>query len=254
MRLHFPRFVGALAVLWLCAISAFSQNTLRPDWADVISEIRPIVDAEMEAVKVTGFALALVDGDKLVWSEGFGHSDLAAGKKADADTMFEIGSVSKTFTGLMVLQLVEEGKLDIDRPVTDYIPSFKLGPPVRDFPRTDRSITVRDMMTHHSGIPGDLLNGAFATSFDPGYSRKLLDWLAEDSATYPPGYRWSYSNTAVALLKDVIEAASGKPFNEYSNEFLASMGMSPSSFYKDAPALLARLSKAYTDGAELPMT
>ena len=152
------------------------------------------------------------------------------------------------------MKLAEDGRLDIDRPLVEYIPSFRLGSPVIDFPKNDRPITVRDMMTHYSGIPGDLFNGLFTTTPNPDFNAKLLEWLSEDSATYPPGYRFSYSNTAVALLANVIEAASGKSFREYSEAFLASIGMSPASFYKDDPALLARLSKSYVEGKELPTT
>jgi CubicO group peptidase (beta-lactamase class C family) len=245
-----------LATLLLLApiAQAGAQNVLRSDWAEVADEIRPLVDAKMARDGMTGFTIVLVDGDEVVWSEGFGFSDAASGTKATADTMFEIGSVSKTFTGLMLMKLAEEGRLDIDRPLTEYIPGFRLGPPVIDFPKNDRPITVRDMMTHYSGIPGDLFNGLFTTAPDPDFNAKLLEWLSQDSATYPPGYRFSYSNTAVALLANVIEAASGKSFREYSEAFLASIGMSPASFYKDDPALLARLSKGYVEGKELPTT
>ena len=76
-------------------------------------------------------------------------------------------------------------------------------------PELTRRLTVRDMMTHHAGIPGDLFNGLFSTAPDSDYSAKLLDWLSRDAATFPPNYKLSYSNTAFALLKEVIESASG---------------------------------------------
>lgn len=245
--------VGLVVALFAGLTALSAQNVLDSTWSDVANEVRPSIVSSMTDANVTGLSVVLVDGDRVVWSEGFGYSDLAASKSADADTMFEIGSVSKTFTGLMVMQLVEQGKLDIDRPVTDYIPDFSMGPPARDFPRSDRPITVRDLMTHHSGIPGDLLNGAFATAQDLDYNGRLLSWLAADSATYPPGYRFSYSNTAVSLLENVIEAVTGKDFRAYSQTFLDSLGMSPASYYKTDAALLARLSKSYDEGKELPM-
>lgn len=243
--------IASFALLWATA-AASAQNILKTGWEGIADEIRPAIATMMAQTKTTGMSLVLVDGDEVVWSEGFGLADAEAEKKVDADTMFEIGSVSKTFTGLMVMQLAEQGKLDIDRPVTDYIPGFALGPTARDFPRNDRPITVRDMMAHHSGIPGDFVAGAFAVKPDLDFNKRLLAWLAEDYATYPPGYRWAYSNTAVALLENVIEAASGREFPEYSEAFLASMGMAPASFYKRDPELLSHLSKAYADGNEFP--
>lgn len=242
------------ALLFAGPLALPAQNILDPAWESVAKELRPFVESAMKDSLVTGLSIALVDGDKTVWTEGFGNADAAAGKKADADTMFEIGSISKTFTGLMVMRLAEQGKLDIDRPVTDYIPGFRLLPPARDFPRNDNPITVRHMMTHFSGIPGDLLHGAFATEQNLGFNDKLLAWLSEDSATYPPGYRWSYSNTAVSLLEKVIESASGKSFTSYAQEFLDSLGMAPASYFKTDPVLVSRLSKAYDDGEEIPTT
>lgn len=245
-----------LAPLALCALIAAAplgaQNVLKDGWDAVADEIRALAAAKMQAANTTGMSIVLVDGDEIAWSEGFGFSDAAAGKKADADTMMEIGSVSKTFSGLMVMQLAERGRIDIDRPAADYIPGLKIGPPARDFPRNDRPITVRDLMNHHSGLPGDLLHGAFSMEPDPDFNRRLLAWLAKDRAVYPPGYRWAYSNTAVALLENVIESGSGTPFAEYSDAFLASMGMAPASYYKRDPALRSRLSKAYNEGKEFP--
>lgn len=250
-----PRlFCALLAALALLSplTGAGAQNVLKQGWEDVAAEIRPAIKKAMLEDTIAGMSIALVDRDGAVWTEGFGFADLAANTLADADTVFEIGSVSKTFTGIMVMQLAEQGKLDIDRPLTDYIPEFKLGVPARSFAASNRPITVRDMMNHHSGIPGDLIHGGFTLAPNPDFNDCLLDWLAEDNATYPPGYRWSYSNTAVSLLADVIEAASGQDFASWSESFMDSLGMAPASFFKTNPNLRERLSKPYADGAEIP--
>jgi len=230
-----------------------AQNIEDPSWSGVADAIRPRIQQSMTESGIKGLMIVLVNKEKTVWSEGFGVSDIGTNKQVDADTMFEIGSVSKTFSGLMVMQLYEQGKLDIDKPLVTYIPEFKLLPPMGDFPRVERPITVRDVLTHHSGIPGDLMNGAFGTSYDKSYLDTLLAWLTNDSATYPPGYRWAYSNTAVALLERVIENASGKPFAEYSQGFLDSLGMAPASYFRENPDLLNRLSKAYVGDVDIGM-
>lgn len=247
---------ATLAILALLAPSARAdaQNVLKPGWEEIASEIRPIIEQMMADNTITGISVALADRDGAVWTEGFGFADAAAGKIADADTMFEIGSVSKTFTGIMVMQLADQGKLDIDRPVSDYIPGFRMGAPARSFATPNRSITVRDMMNHHSGIPGDLLNGAFAVAPNPDFNDRLLKWLSEDNVTYPPGHRWSYSNTAVSLLEEIIEAASGHDFSSWSDRFLDSLGMAPASYYRTNPDLLERISVPYSDGSVFPNT
>ena len=253
MFIKIGRLIAVLCI-WGFALSALpAQNILDPSWSGVADEIRPKIQQRMSESDIKGLMIVLVDEEKTVWSEGFGFSDISTNKKVDADTMFEIGSVSKTFSGLMVMQLYEQGKLDIDKPLVTYIPEFKLMPPVGNFPRVDRPITVRDVLTHHSGIPGDLMNGAFGIKYDKSFLDTLLAWLANDSATYPPGYRWAYSNTAVALLERVIENASGRPFAEYSQDFLDSLGMAPASYFRDNPDLLNRLSRAYIGDVDIGM-
>ena len=199
------------------------------DYAGVISAMRTEIAEQMNRNQVTGLAVCLVDDQRVVWNEGFGFADLGHGIKTDENTAFEIGSTSKTFTGFMVMQLVEKGLIGLDDPVTTYIPSFSLGAPLGGS-GVSRPLTIRSMLTHHSGIPGDLFNGAFATVFDPAFNDRLLDVINSDVASWPPDTVWAYSNTAICLLQKVIEAASGMGFAEYSRGFLQSMGMFSSSF------------------------
>ncbi|NLH89942.1 MAG: beta-lactamase family protein, partial [Treponema sp.] len=137
MFIKIGRLIAVLCI-WGFALSALpAQNILDPSWSGVADEIRPKIQQRMSESDIKGLMIVLVDEEKTVWSEGFGFSDISTNKKVDADTMFEIGSVSKTFSGLMVMQLYEQGKLDIDKPLVTYIPEFKLMPPVGNFPRVD---------------------------------------------------------------------------------------------------------------------
>ena len=240
-------YVSALGPFAGCSGSSRDET----DYSGVVSAMRAEIAEEMNRNQVTGLAVCLIDDRRVVWTEGFGFADLGHGIKADENTAFEIGSTSKTFTGFMVMQLVEKGFIGLDDPVTIYIPSFSLGAPF-GASGVNRPITIRSMMTHHSGIPGDLFNGAFATTFDPAFNDHLLEVINNDVASWPPDTVWAYSNTAICLLQKVIEAASGMSFADYSRGFLQSMGMTSSSFYLNDHPAGTRISRNYYLGNEVP--
>ncbi|MEZ4768828.1 MAG: serine hydrolase domain-containing protein [Caldilineales bacterium] len=154
--------------------------------------------------------------------------------------MFQVASVAKTPTGEAIMQLVQDGKIDLDAPVTDYLPDFTLAD-------TDLSgVTIRRLLSHTAGMP------------DP------IDWLAEyqnpnlrsddaalddyvhslgnQSLTYPPGEDWAYSNTGFDVLGDVIAKVSGQTYEDYmQNNILKPLDMTNSSYLLSDldPALLA---------------
>lgn len=115
---------------------------------------------------------------ELRWPQGFGFADKAAGTPVDANTAFHIGSVSKTLTATAVMQLVEAGQVDLDAPLQRYVPEFRL----RSTEATD-AITVRSVLDHHSGIPGDIFNGMFTND---GPNPEYRSWLVDALAEMPP--------------------------------------------------------------------
>jgi CubicO group peptidase (beta-lactamase class C family) len=251
--MHRREFLKLLAYVSALGPFAGCSGSRREDtdYSGVVSAMRAEIAEQMNRNQVTGLAVCLVDGRRVVWTEGFGFADLRHGIKADEDTAFEIGSTSKTFTGFMVMQLAEKGLIGLDDPVTMYIPSFSLGAPFGGS-GVSRPVTIRSMLTHHSGIPGDLFNGAFTTVFDPAFNDHLLEVINTDVASWPTDTVWSYSNTAISLLQKVIEASSGMSFADYSRGFLQSMGMTSSSFYLNDHPAGTRISRNYFLGTEVP--
>jgi CubicO group peptidase (beta-lactamase class C family) len=209
------------------------------DWEAVRQRLSNVIEAEMKASKVVGLGIALVDDREVVWSRGFGFADRETGAAATGDTLFRIGSVSKLFIATAVMQLAEMGLVDIDRPVSDYLPGFT----VRSrFPGA-APITVRNLLTHHSGLP-DIERGA---DRDPSTGMLLLPECAEDSLSQPPNTLFSYSNLGYRLLGCLIESVSGRTFSEYIDEsILKPLAMAGSSFDAgDSPLL----SMGYVNGA-----
>jgi CubicO group peptidase (beta-lactamase class C family)/pimeloyl-ACP methyl ester carboxylesterase len=222
-------------------------------FADTIAAVTNWVAAQIAAGEVVGFSLALVDGQEIAWARGFGYADLENGIHVTTDTVFRIGSVSKMFTTTAAMQYRDQGKLGLDDSVTNYLPGLRLldrG----GFPGTE-AITVRDLLDHHSGLPGNTLNPGFTTEPVDGLYSWLTNFLAGTYPIYPPGLVLSYCNTAFVLMEGVIEAAdgSGTPFTDLVNSnVFEPLGMDASSYLKDKPAIISNLAKPYRKGQLMP--
>ncbi len=240
-------------MIGLVSVNGCSSSSTDP-YPRTIQEMTTYINRQIADDKVKGLAVALVDDQRTVWVEGFGKADVANDIPATADTHFEIGSNSKTFAGVMIAQLVEKGLIDIDKPAATYLPGFKIGAPLGF--AAGSPITIRTMLTHHSGIPGDLFNGGFTLKGKPHKTMKemnqwFLNYLANDYQAFPVDLVGSYSNTAVALLSDVIANASRTDFASYSEALFDTLGMDRTSFDSDSPKVADRVSKGYMAGIEI---
>ena len=197
-------FTCAMVSLSLLCSGCVSGKEITTDYTNTISQMRSFFGERMAADQVTGAAVALVDGDRVVWVEGFGYADAAKNVAAKSDTIFEIGSNSKQLATLALMRLSDAGKLDIDKPIESYLPEFRIN---QRFPLSS-PVTIRSILTHHSGLPTDIFIGSFtANRADPLWLDWLLGYLKDEYTANPVGYASAYSNTAFALLHKVIENA-----------------------------------------------
>jgi CubicO group peptidase (beta-lactamase class C family)/predicted dienelactone hydrolase len=196
----------------------------------MVAEIETLVTETMARINLPGFALAVVKDGNLAYAKGFGVTSLDGGEPVTPQTVFQWAESSMALTAMAVMQLVEEGKLALDAPVTDYVSYFKL---------TDeryKEITVGQLLAHTSGIldSGDAM--ADWENFMPEYDGGALErWirgdLAQKGLLFAPGTGWEYSDIAYALLGAVIGAASGQPYEEYMQEHIFTpLGMDKSTF------------------------
>jgi len=211
----------------------------------VVSTLQADVPKMMAAAGTVGLMVTLVDGNQTVWSEGFGFADKQAGTPVTANTSFHIGSVSKTMTATAVMQLVKEGKVDLDAPLRQYVPEFTLQPA-----GAADAITVRSVLDHHSGIPGDVFNGLFTNG---GPNPEFRAWLVQAlSAMYPEraiNQEWAYNNSGYVLLANLVEHVTGSSFEEYTRTHVFDpMGMTQTSF-DDAKVDDANLTANYSVAA-----
>ncbi len=196
-----------------------------------------------------GLSISVISKNDLLFLKGYGYADKETRTPATPLTLFCTGSVSKLFTGIAVMQLVEQGRIDLDAPLETYIPDFGYK---THFPDAG-PITVRTLMTHQSGIVGDIFKGRDSISGPDHHFRELVDLLKDEYLAYPPGYISSYSNCAVALLGIVIEEVSGVEFKTYIQDHICRpLGMMTSNFsLRDYMSPL--LAKSYdSTGAESP--
>ena len=167
-----------------------------------------LLPSQLENRDVAGAVIAVIKDNNVLFARGYGYADFAAKKRVVAEqTLFRLGSISKVFTATAVMQLVEQGKLDLDRDVSNYL----------DFPipkTYPEPITLRHLLTHTSGFE-DVAKYLFAPSADE--MRPLRDYLiaAMPQRIFRPGTIPSYSNYGFALAGYIVERASGQSLEDY---------------------------------------
>ena len=192
-----PRKVLAVLAVLLAACASpvpRPETVHRGDYGAVRAYIAALARQEMRNADVTGLSVALVDDQNLVWADGFGFADRARDVPAGADTVYRVGSITKLFTAAAVMQLAEQGKLAIDRPIEAVIPGFSM----KSRFENARPVTPRLLMSHHAGLPTDILKG-----FSEPHPRSLAELtrqLQDEYLAFPPGTLWSYSNVGYSLL------------------------------------------------------
>jgi CubicO group peptidase (beta-lactamase class C family) len=195
-----------------------------------------------------GLAVGLVSREGLVWAEGFGVADLETKEPVTQDTVFRVGSITKTVTGLALLALRDEGKLGLDEPVTRTLPEFSgLVYPTHDSPR----VTIRHLVTQSSGLSRDgELPGLRAGGHVPN-TAELLATLAGQRLEFAPGTSYAYSNQAAAFAGAIVERASGVSFTDFvERRILTPLGMTSSSFVPH-PTWGKRLATGYLRTGEV---
>jgi CubicO group peptidase (beta-lactamase class C family) len=211
---------------------------------DILSRIDKIIQQNMKTHQITGASVSIVDSDEIIYSKGFGFADKTNKKLVDSDTVFRIGSITKVFTASAIMQLVEQGKINIDRSVKDYIPDFS----VKSIFTDTRQITIRDLLCHHSGLPCDDLRNYFSS--DPEMFRSTKEYLANTYLICPPGTMFNYSNLGINLLGILIEEVTGMPFYQYIENMILSRLKMTSSAIILTDELRNNISKPYNKGKE----
>src|SRR5713226_5420934 len=200
---------------------------------------------QIERADIAGAVVAVVKNGKVLFERGYGYSDVEKKTPVSAqDTLFRPGSISKLFTWTAVMQQVEQGKLQLDRDVNDYL-DFKISPAF------GKPITLRDIMTHRSGLEETVKDLFVGTEKElTPMDRYLPTHLP--TRIFPPGTTTAYSNYATTLAAYVVQRVSGQPFDGYVEEhFFEPLNMTRATFRQPLPeALKPFMSSGYIRGSD----
>jgi len=217
-----------------------------------VERLEPFVEKTMREAKIPGLAIGIVEAGRPVYVRGFGVMDSRdPSRPVTAETLFHMASITKPFVATSVMQLSEQGKVDLDAPITKYLSYFHLKDP------RYRAITVRLMLTHTSGMP-DVEDYLWdKPEFDEGALERYVRSLEDKALLWEPGTKFAYSNMAYEVLGDLVAKVSGMSFEAYVSEnILKPLGMKSSTLLlKEAdPAKLAAGHTKTKDGSLIPVT
>ena len=223
-----------VALFVVCLVApAYSQD--QPN--RFTEQLEPVIRQVMGQSGMPGFAVAIVEKQRVVYAAGFGVRKLGEKEPVTARSLFHMASITKTFVASSIMQLWEQGKIDLDAPVVKYLPYFRL----KD--ERYKKVTVRLMLSHISGMPDTNDYEWDKPQYDDGALERYVKSLADNSLIADPGAKFQYSNIAFEVLGDVIAKVSGLSFEEYvKRNLLEPLGMTSSTLLvKEAEAdLLSR--------------
>ena len=218
----------APAILAALVIAGSSLQAQEPAGAPLIKRIDSLVDDYMTSKKAPAVSVAVLHGQDTVLMRGYGLASREANRKADASTVYEIGSITKQFTSSGIMRLVERGKVSLDDPISKYVP---------DLPAHEQNVKIRQLLNHTSGVHNYTASPEWMKTWSQDLTpRQVVAFVDKDTLDFPSGTRYSYSNTGYVLLGMVIEKASGQPYATFvQKEFFGPLGLTQTSYCPSHP-------------------
>lgn len=224
--------------LLLFASKLYSQqnetesNTMKKSRNELIVQLTDYLNKEMDKRNIVGMSVSVIDSEGELISDGFGFANKQKHIKANDSTLFPIASITKTFTGIAVMQLVEKGLIDLDKPIGDYIQNLSM--PAGE----EKTITPRMLLTHHSGIQGNILYNWLLPEItsNPLVYNEIVPLINSIGTIFTPGKMHSYSNSGYALLGVLIQEVSKQSYTDYVRDnILSPLGMKTSIMFSGEP-------------------
>ncbi|HYC87310.1 MAG TPA: serine hydrolase [Chryseosolibacter sp.] len=245
-RVPAGRFV--LLLLFSTAIFDLAYAQTKADKLD------KLIGAYAAYGKFNGSVLVAEKG-KVIYKKGFGLADMEWNVPNQPDTKHRLGSITKQFTSMLIMQLVEQGKLKLDAPISTYLP---------DYPKkTGSAITIHHLLTHTSGIPNMTSFPGFFKNISPNYHspEQLVKLFADSTLEFKPGERFAYCNSGYVLLGYIIEKVTGKSYDQVLQEnIFTPLKMNNSGYDRHGPLLknrargYAKYGRTYTNADFIDMS
>ena len=212
MQSLIPRIMRSLILLLLVLGLSCAEPIPQgePQGSELVSTIDAIVREAVERDHVVGASIGVKKGDDILVAKGYGYADLENKVEANEHTVYRIGSITKQFTAVAIMMLVEQGKISLDDDLTKYLP---------DYPTRGHAVTIDRLLTHTSGIKGYTEMEKFWGESRRDLSHdEMIAMFSAEPFEFPPGERYQYSNSAYYLLGVIIEKISGKSYAEFLDE------------------------------------
>jgi len=204
------------------------------------SELRAIIAKPQAEHRLPSIAGAVVRDGEIVWADAVGLAAAEQAEPATPDHQYRIGSITKTFTAVAVMQLRETGKLELEDRLDAHLDMPEFG-----------DLTLRRMLAHGSGLQREIPGNVWETFEFPQGTDELLATLERAELVLAPGERWHYSNLAFILLGEVVAKLAGVPYEDYvEGRILQPLGLTRTSFSPEAPTAVAYSVEPYSDVAE----
>jgi CubicO group peptidase (beta-lactamase class C family) len=219
----------------------------RGDWKALDRYLSWYVIQQLSKYRVPGVSIALTDDHGILWAKGFGYADPEHGVRATPETDYQVGSISKVVTATAVIHEVERGRLALDAPIQRYLPEFSMRSRWGKPPQP----TLRELLSHHAGLPTYYLKGFFSHES----LTDLIHVLKDEYLAYPPRTVFNYSNLGPDIAGAAIERVEHEPFARFMQQtVLDPLGMTHSSFSLDA-RVADRMARGHVKNvAEDPVT
>ncbi len=215
---RFRPLVASLMLVGLCgsplhllaqpASAPAAQPAVHPD---VVRLIDVWLASTVRFEAIPALSVTLAKGQTTVHAAGYGHVDAARKLPATADTIYSICSISKLFTSVAIMQLVEQGKLRLDDELAQWVPEFGL----KQRDESSGPATIRGALMHAAGLPREAVGEYWSAGYAFPDRATLLQGLAGQEMVSPALSRYQYSNLGMAMLGEIVAKASGKPYNAY---------------------------------------
>ncbi|MEM6415963.1 MAG: serine hydrolase [Pseudomonadota bacterium] len=199
----------------------------------VSEKLSEAIKYEMGVHDVGSVSVSLIYDGKPVWKRGFGYTDQEKTQKASASTIYRVGSISKLFTEIVIMLLVEDHMLSLDAPITQYLPELALNN------RYTTPLTIRHLMSHRSGLIREPIVGHYFDATSPSLT-DTVNSLNQTTLVFEPGTDFKYSNAGIAILGAIIEAVTGEDYQTVIQERIFAPAAMVSSKFKMNDVLKAR--------------
>jgi CubicO group peptidase (beta-lactamase class C family) len=234
------RLISIAAIMCFILTAAVAQKAVKKA-PGFIPAFDSIMNKEFKSNE-TGASVIVVKKGEIIYKKGFGMADLEMNVPVHPDMNFRIGSITKQFTAVCILQLAEQGKLSLQDDIKKYIPDYAIKEP----------ITIEHLLTHTSGIKSytniDSFWGLMRKDMAP---RAIIAFTEKDTLEFKPGSKWNYNNTGYVILGYIIEKASGKTYEEYVQQnIFTPLGMNNSYYGSDSRVIKNRAKGYKKNGKE----